>query len=79
MICYFFALFIEIVNNCNYISIKGGEKMNTKAKIQKGSAKLIKKMANHSLKANANNTTCITIYQPKAPAALKNFSKINKE
>lgn len=53
--------------------------MNTKAKILNGSAKLIKKMANHSLKADANNTTCITIYQPKAPAALKNFSKINKE
>lgn len=79
IICYFFALFIEIVNKCNYISIKGGEKMNTKAKIQKGSVKFIKKLANHSLKVDANNTTCLTIYQPKAPAALKNFSKINKE
>lgn len=53
--------------------------MNMKERVQKGSAKLIKKLANHSLKVDANNTTCITIYQPKAPAALKNFSKINKE
>ncbi len=53
--------------------------MNTKAKIQKGSVKLIKKLANHSLKVDANNTTCLAVYQPKAPAALKNFSKINKE
>lgn len=52
--------------------------MNTKNSIQKGSVKLIKKLVNNSLKVDANNTTCITIYQPKAPAALKNFSKINK-
>lgn len=53
--------------------------MNIKAKIQKGSVELIKKMANHSLKVDANNTTCLAVYQPKAPATLKNFSKINKE
>lgn len=53
--------------------------MSTKEKIQKSSAKLVKKVIGHSLKFDANNTTCITIYQPKAPAALKDFSKINKE
>lgn len=53
--------------------------MKTKERVQNVSAKLIKKIANHSLKVDANNTTCLTIYQPKAPAALKNFSKINKE
>ncbi len=53
--------------------------MKSKERVQKGSAKLIKKLANHSLKFDANNTTCISIYQPKAPAALKKFSKINKE
>lgn len=58
--------------------VLGGGKMNAKNKIQKGSVKLIKKMVNHSLRVDANNTTCMSIYQPKAPAALKSFSKIGK-
>ncbi len=53
--------------------------MNTKQKMQKASAKLVKKVVGHSLRVDANNTTCLSIYQPKAPAALKSFSKINKE
>lgn len=52
--------------------------MNTKNSIQKGSVKLIKKLVNHSLKVDANNTSSLFVYQPKAPAALKNFSKISK-
>ena len=42
-------------------------------------ASVAKKMAESSLKRDANSTTCVTVYQPKAPSALRNFSKINKE
>ncbi len=38
----------------------------------------IKKMAEKSLAVSANSTTCTWVYQPKAPAALKKFSKIDK-
>lgn len=41
--------------------------INTKA--------LIKKLAEKEAKLSANSTTCITLYQPKEPAALKKFSK----
>lgn len=53
--------------------------MDMKNKMHMVSAKLVKKVVNHSLKVDANNTTCLTIYQPKAPTALKNFSKFDKE
>lgn len=42
-------------------------------------AKGIKKLAEKSLKRDANTTTCVSIYQPKAPVELKKFSKNNKE
>lgn len=32
-----------------------------------------KKAAEHALRQDANQTTCMGIYQPKAPAALKRF------
>lgn len=32
-----------------------------------------KKAAEHALRRDANQTTCMGIYQPKAPAALKRF------
>lgn len=35
-----------------------------------------KKQAEKALKSSANSTTCTSIYQPKAPAALKKFSKV---
>lgn len=38
----------------------------------------VTKMAEKSLQHNANQTTCVGVYQPKAPAALKKFSKIEK-
>lgn len=53
--------------------------MKTREKVQKSSTNLIKKVVNKSLRRDANNTSCLFVYQPKAPAALKNFSKINKE
>lgn len=39
---------------------------------------VLRHVVEFSLKGNANSTTCATIYQPKAPDALKKFSKINK-
>lgn len=43
------------------------------------SSKILKKAVNASLKSNANSTTCFTIYQPKAPVALKKFSKVDND
>lgn len=43
------------------------------------SKKLIKKIVSVTLKDSSNSTTCATIYQPKAPAALKKFSKIDND
>ncbi len=45
------------------------------------SSKVLKGMANaaeSSLTREANSTSCGMIYQPKAPASLKKFSKIEK-
>lgn len=36
-------------------------------------AKLAQKVAEHALRRDANRTTCFGIYQPKAPASLKQF------
>lgn len=36
------------------------------------------KVAESSLTREANSTSCVMVYQPKAPAALKKFSKIEK-
>lgn len=41
--------------------------------------KAIKTMAEKSLERNANSTTCIYYYQPKAPDALKKFSKVEND
>lgn len=37
---------------------------------------LIKKIAEKEAKLSVNSTTCITLFQPKAPTSLKKFSKI---
>lgn len=37
-----------------------------------------KSAAEKALKRNANSTTCISFYQPKAPEALKKFQTINQ-
>lgn len=39
--------------------------------------KAIKAIAEKSLTRDANSTTCMAVYQPKAPANLKKFSKID--
>lgn len=36
-------------------------------------AVVAKKAAEHALRRDANRTTCMCIYQPKAPEALKRF------
>lgn len=45
-------------------------------KIEKSLLAVTRKMAISSLKRDANSTTCCAVYQPKAPANLKKFSKI---
>lgn len=53
--------------------------MSIKKRLQKRTAELTKKVVELSLKKDANDTTCLFIYQPNAPAALKKYSKITKE
>ena len=38
---------------------------------------LMKKVVEHALRRDADSTTCMAIYQPKVPASLKKFSKLN--
>lgn len=42
-------------------------------------ANFIKRIVEQSSKISANTTTCGIFYQPKAPAALKKFSKIEND
>lgn len=42
-------------------------------------ANVLKKATKKMLKRDANSTTCGVIYQPKVPAKLNEFKKINKE
>ncbi len=44
--------------------------------MQTALAKQMKKRVEKTLRADANSTSCVVIYQPKAPAALKQFSKV---
>lgn len=39
----------------------------------------VKKLADKALTRDADSTSCIWIYQPKAPEALKRFSKIEND
>lgn len=48
-------------------------------KLNELSKSLVKKAVYTSLRRDANSTTCSTIYQPKAPAALKKFSKVEND
>lgn len=42
-------------------------------------AKVIKVITEKSLEHDANSTTCMAVYQPKAPESLKRFSKIDND
>lgn len=41
--------------------------------------KAVKTITEKSLERNANSTSCILYYQPKAPIDLKKFSKIDND
>ncbi len=45
----------------------------------KKSTKMVKSIVEKFVRVDANSTTCIAVYQPKAPAMLKNFSKIDND
>ena len=47
--------------------------------IKSGVLNLIKKSTIESLKHNANTTTCVGVYQPKAPKQLSQISKIKND
>ncbi len=38
-------------------------------------AEIAKSLAEKELRQNANMTTCVVLYQPKVPAALKKFKR----
>ncbi len=46
---------------------------------KKNHTNIIKKIATSSISAEANSTSCIMLYQPKAPEALKKFSKVEND
>lgn len=60
-----------------YKSKKKGRNIMKSAK--KTAQKAIKSLAKNTLKRDANSTSCIWVYQPKAPADLKKFSKIRND
>lgn len=46
---------------------------------KKNYSSIIKTIVEKTVRVDANSTTCIAVYQPKAPAALKKFSKIEND
>lgn len=50
--------------------------MKSQKKFQSRLAAAAKAVAEQSIKLDANSTSCMILYQPKAPAALKKFSKV---
>lgn len=40
---------------------------------------IMKSIVERALQNNANSTTCMIYYQPKAPATLKKFSKVEND
>lgn len=40
---------------------------------------IIKTIVEKTVRVDANSTTCIAVYQPKAPASLKKFSKVEND
>lgn len=50
--------------------------MKSQNKLSATLTKAVKAVAEKTLTADANSTTCILLHQPKAPESLKKFSKI---
>lgn len=48
-------------------------------KVNKNAKKFMKNIVEKEAKFSANSTTCVALYQPKAPAALKKFSKVEND
>lgn len=46
---------------------------------KKNSSNLMKSIVERALQSNANSTSCMIYYQPKAPASLKKFSKVEDD
>ncbi len=53
--------------------------MKDSKKIRNVASNFAKGIVNVELKNNSNSTTCGMIYQPKAPATLKKFSKVEND
>ncbi|WP_294801277.1 cyclic lactone autoinducer peptide [uncultured Eubacterium sp.] len=47
--------------------------------INKSVKKLVKNIVEKEFEISANSTTCIVLYQPKAPTSLKKFNKIDND
>lgn len=54
------------------------KEMKLMKKVKSFAVKAAKSAAESALKRDANNTTCAAIYQPKVPANLKYFKRIQK-
>lgn len=46
---------------------------------KKNYSSIIKTIVEKTVRVDANSTTCIAVYQPKAPTALKKFSKVEND
>lgn len=47
--------------------------------VNKNAKRMIKDVIEKQARISANSTTCVALYQPKAPAALKKFSKVEND
>lgn len=48
-------------------------------KSRKICTKMVKSIVEKVIRVDANSTTCMIVYQPKAPAMLKKFSKVEND
>lgn len=53
--------------------------MKTNKKMYSSMMNMTKKAIEKMIKNDANSTSCIVFYQPKAPAVLKKFSKAEND
>ena len=87
--CKFYQKDQNIDKLAKLIDLKKGLKQNKNIKISWGTINMksernfclniLKKVAEKTLSDSANSTSCMIYYQPKAPEALKNFSKIEND
>lgn len=48
-------------------------------KVNKSVKVFMKNIVEKEVNISANSTTCVVLYQPKAPATLKKFSKVKND